>query len=148
MHKADGRSNWSPEVARNLILRYSKEGDVLLNPMISGDTTVIEVKLQYIWCGCTRCSVGLAGSGVLQLDGNGALAERLRRGLQNLVDGFDSRRCLHVGIHSRLRGYLVIKWLNSSRSLRYSSLQIENRECFQFQGRSNNYIYMRGWWNR
>ncbi len=95
MHKADGRSNWSPEVARNLILRYSKEGDVLLNPMISGDTTVIEVKLHYIWCGCTRCSVGLAGSGVLQLDGNGALAERLRRGLQNLVDGFDSRTCLH-----------------------------------------------------
>ena len=26
---------------------------------------------------------------------DGALAERLRRGLQNLVDEFDSRTCLH-----------------------------------------------------
>ena len=26
---------------------------------------------------------------------NGALAERLRRGLQNLLDEFDSRTCLH-----------------------------------------------------
>jgi hypothetical protein len=35
-HKSDWRGNWSPEVARNLILRYSNEGDILLDPMIGG----------------------------------------------------------------------------------------------------------------
>lgn len=44
-HKSDWRGNWSPEVARNLILRYSKEGDVLLDPMIGGGTTAIEAKI-------------------------------------------------------------------------------------------------------
>ena len=44
-HKSDWRGNWSPEVARNLILRYSNEGDILLDPMIGGGTTAIEAKI-------------------------------------------------------------------------------------------------------
>jgi len=44
-HKSDWRGNWSPEIARNLILRYSKERDVLLDSMIGGGTTAIEAKL-------------------------------------------------------------------------------------------------------
>ncbi len=44
-HKSDWRGNWSPEVVRNLILRYSKEKDILLDPMIGGGTTAIEAKL-------------------------------------------------------------------------------------------------------
>ena len=44
-HKSDWRGNWAPEVARNLILRYSGEGDVLLDPMIGGGTTAIEAKI-------------------------------------------------------------------------------------------------------
>lgn len=43
-HKSDWRGNWAPEVARNLILRYSNEGDILLDPMIGG-TTAIEAKV-------------------------------------------------------------------------------------------------------
>lgn len=44
-HNSKYRGNWSPEVVRNLILRYSKEGDCLLDPMIWGGTTAIEAKL-------------------------------------------------------------------------------------------------------
>jgi len=44
-HTSDWRGNWSPEVARNLILRYSDEGDILLDPMIGGGTTAIEAKI-------------------------------------------------------------------------------------------------------
>ncbi|MBI4127131.1 site-specific DNA-methyltransferase [Candidatus Peregrinibacteria bacterium] len=44
-HTSDWRGNWSPEVTRNLILRYSKEGDTLLDPMIGGGTTAIEAKI-------------------------------------------------------------------------------------------------------
>ncbi|MFC1645325.1 TRM11 family SAM-dependent methyltransferase [Patescibacteria group bacterium] len=51
-HKSDWRGNWSPEVVRNLILRYSKERDYLLDCMIGGGTTAIEAKIldRHITC--------------------------------------------------------------------------------------------------
>ena len=44
-HNSKYRGNWSPDVVRNLLLRYSKENDYLLDPMIGGGTTAIECKL-------------------------------------------------------------------------------------------------------
>ncbi len=44
-HNSKYRGNWAPEVVRNLILRYSKEGDFLLDPMVGGGTTAVECKL-------------------------------------------------------------------------------------------------------
>jgi len=44
-HRSDYRGNWSPQVVRNLILRYSNEGDTILDPMVGGGTTLIECKL-------------------------------------------------------------------------------------------------------
>ena len=44
-HNSKYRWNWSPEVVRNLMLRYSSEWDYLLDPMIWGWTTAIEAKL-------------------------------------------------------------------------------------------------------
>ncbi len=44
-HSSKYRGNWSPEVVRNLLLRYSNENDYILDPMIGGGTTAIECKL-------------------------------------------------------------------------------------------------------
>jgi len=44
-HKSKYRGNWAPEVVRNLLIRYSKENDFILDPMIGGGTTAIECKL-------------------------------------------------------------------------------------------------------
>jgi DNA modification methylase len=44
-HKSTYRGNWSPQVVRNLILRYSAEGDTVLDPMVGGGTSLIECKL-------------------------------------------------------------------------------------------------------
>jgi DNA modification methylase len=44
-HKSTYRGNWSPDVVRNLILRYSQKGDYLLDSMVGGGTTAIECKL-------------------------------------------------------------------------------------------------------
>ncbi|VVB53754.1 Modification methylase MjaII [uncultured archaeon] len=44
-HKGDYRGNWAPEIPRNLILRYSKQGDTVLDQMVGGGTTLIECKL-------------------------------------------------------------------------------------------------------
>ena len=44
-HNAKYRGNWAPQIPRNLILLYSKEGDIVLDPMVGGGTTMIEAKL-------------------------------------------------------------------------------------------------------
>lgn len=44
-HNSKYRGNRSPDVVRNLILRYSEEWDLLLDPMIWGWTTAVECKL-------------------------------------------------------------------------------------------------------
>ena len=44
-HDAKWRGNWSPYIPRNLILRYSKEGDMVLDQFAGGGTTLVEAKL-------------------------------------------------------------------------------------------------------
>ena len=44
-YDAKYRGNWSPYVPRNLILRYSKEGDLILDQFAGGGTTLLEAKL-------------------------------------------------------------------------------------------------------
>jgi len=44
-HKGDYRGNWAPEIPRNLILRYSKENDVVLDQFVGSGSTMIEAKL-------------------------------------------------------------------------------------------------------
>ncbi len=44
-HKGDFPGNWAPQIPRNLLLRYSKEGDTVLDPMVGSGTTLIECKL-------------------------------------------------------------------------------------------------------
>lgn len=44
-HNPKYRGNFAPQIARNTILRYSNEGDIVLDPMVGGGTTLIECKL-------------------------------------------------------------------------------------------------------
>lgn len=44
-HNGKYKGNWSPYIPRNLILRYSKEGDTVLDPFLGSGTTLIETKL-------------------------------------------------------------------------------------------------------
>lgn len=44
-HSAKYRGNWAPQIPRNLILLYSKEGDRVLDPMVGSGTTLIEAKI-------------------------------------------------------------------------------------------------------
>ena len=44
-HDAKWRGNWSPYIPRNIILRYSIEGDVVLDQFAGGGTTLVEAKL-------------------------------------------------------------------------------------------------------
>jgi len=44
-HSGKYRGNWSPYVPRNLILRYSQEGDWILDQFLGSGTTLVEAKL-------------------------------------------------------------------------------------------------------
>jgi len=44
-HRGNYRGNWSPYIPRNLILRYTKEGDRVLDQMCGSGTTLVECKL-------------------------------------------------------------------------------------------------------
>ena len=44
-HDGKYRGNWSPYIPRNIILRYSAEGDLILDQFAGGGTTLVEAKL-------------------------------------------------------------------------------------------------------
>lgn len=44
-HAGNYRGNWPPQLVRNILLRYSKEGDTVLDQMVGSGTTLIECKL-------------------------------------------------------------------------------------------------------
>jgi DNA modification methylase len=44
-HDAKYRGNWSPYIPRNILLRYSAEGDWVLDQFVGGGTTLVEAKL-------------------------------------------------------------------------------------------------------
>ena len=44
-HIGNYRGNWSPFIPRNLILRFSKKGDLILDQMVGSGTTLVECKL-------------------------------------------------------------------------------------------------------
>ena len=44
-HDSKYRGNWSPYIPRNIILRYSKENDWVLDQFAGGGTTLVEAKL-------------------------------------------------------------------------------------------------------
>ncbi len=44
-HNPKYRGNFAPQIPRNLILKYSSECDLVLDPMVGGGTTLIETRL-------------------------------------------------------------------------------------------------------
>lgn len=44
-HKSDYRGNFAPQIPRNIILNYSNEGELVLDPMLGSGTTLIEARL-------------------------------------------------------------------------------------------------------
>ncbi|WP_160676584.1 DNA methyltransferase [Clostridium sp. C8-1-8] len=73
-HKGDYPGNWSPFVPRNVILRYSKEDDLILDQFLGSGTTLIEAKLlnrRGIGCDVNRKALELARNRI-----DGAKGER------------------------------------------------------------------------
>lgn len=57
-HRGDYRGNWAPQIPRALILKYTKPGDVVLDPMAGSGTTCIEALLLGRNCIATDINYG------------------------------------------------------------------------------------------
>ena len=69
VHKGDYRGNWPPQLARNLIEKHSREGDLVLDLFVGGGTTLVEAWL------LGRRSFGLDLSRLAVQTTNGRLTE-------------------------------------------------------------------------
>lgn len=61
-HKGDYRGNFAPQLARNVILTYSAESELVLDPMMGSGTTLIEARLlnrNAIGCDVNQLAVDL-----------------------------------------------------------------------------------------
>lgn len=89
-HDAKWRGNWSPYIPRNIILRYSSEGELVLDQFAGGGTTLVEAKL--------------LNRNVIGIDINVAAIERCREKTAFEHKGADGKVYIHKGDARRLNG--------------------------------------------
>ena len=82
-HDAKWRGNWSPYVARNILLRYSKEGDLVLDQFAGGGTTLVEAKL--------------LGRNIIGIDVNDTALERCQEKTNFEHEGANGKVCIKKG---------------------------------------------------
>lgn len=82
-HDAKWRGNWSPNIPRNIILRYSKEGDLVLDQFAGGGTTLVEAKL--------------LKRNIIGVDVNDAAINRCREKTNFTHEGANGRVDIHKG---------------------------------------------------
>ena len=82
-HDAKWRGNWSPYIPRNIILRYSQEGDLILDQFAGGGTTLVEAKLLNI--------------NIIGVDINDVALNRCREKIDFEYDGVNGNVYIHKG---------------------------------------------------
>ena len=82
-HDAKWRGNWSPYIPRNVILRYSQEGDLVLDQFAGGGTTLVEAKL--------------LNRNIIGVDVNDVALERCREKIDFEYEGANGKVSLYKG---------------------------------------------------
>ncbi len=82
-HDAKWRGNWSPYIPRNLLLRYSQPGDMVLDQFAGGGTTLVEAKL--------------LNRNIIGVDVNDMALDRCREKIDFDHDGANGKVYLHKG---------------------------------------------------
>ena len=80
-HDAKWRWNWSPYIPRNILLRYSKEGDLVLDQFVGGGTSLVEAKL--------------LNRNIIGVDVNEIALDRCREKINFVHEGANGRVYLH-----------------------------------------------------
>lgn len=85
-HRGDYPGNWSPLVPKNIILRYSKDNDLILDQFLGSGTTLIEAKIlnrRGIGCDVNTAALELAKNRIEGVRGNNRI-QLVKGNAQNL----------------------------------------------------------------
>lgn len=82
-HDAKWRGKWSPYIPRNILLRYSKEGDLVLDQFAGGGTTLAEAKL--------------LNRNITRVDVNDVALERCKEKMDFVHEGADGKVYIRKG---------------------------------------------------
>lgn len=100
VHQSDYRGNWSPQVPRVLILKYTKEGDMVLDPFVGGGTTLIEAWLtnrKSIGIDISPMAIMISKERIKELKRKGKNAPvNLRENLEPIIKRGDARKCSQI----------------------------------------------------
>jgi len=81
VHSSNYRGNWPPEIPRNLILRYTKAGDIVVDAFAGGGTTLIEAWLlnrRSIGLDISKLATDTIKANLKQMEEMATLDERIR----------------------------------------------------------------------
>lgn len=82
-HDAKWRGNWSPYIPRNILIRYSKKGDLVLDQFAGGGTTLVEAKL--------------LNRDIIGVDVNDGALDRCREKVNFEYEGANGKVIIHKG---------------------------------------------------
>jgi DNA modification methylase len=115
-HNNKYRGNFAPQLARNVIEMYSSPGEVVLDPMAGGGTTLIEAKLLgrgFIGCDINPVAVKLCEQATEFETGTADCADDTDAGINTKIEARNSKQIQNTNVRnikqnknldSRLRG--------------------------------------------
>lgn len=137
-HKGDYPGNWSPFVPKNIILRYSKENDLILDQFLGSGTTLIEAKLlnrNAIGCDINPIALNLSQNRINNTTGNGCtkLIKANAENLNFLKDESIDLICTHPPYSNIIRYSNNIQRDISLLNLNdfYKSIKTISSECLR-----------------
>ncbi|MEM0197759.1 MAG: DNA methyltransferase [Fervidicoccaceae archaeon] len=140
-HNASYRGNWAPQVARNLILLYSEEGETVLDPFMGSGTTIIEcilLKRKCIGIDINEDSVMLAWSRIEPIL-NESSRVKLYRGDARNLDLIDDESVELVAGHPPYAG--IIKYSSDSSNGEGDLSRMKLEEYLRAMGEVAREIY-------
>ncbi|KEJ01319.1 DNA methylase N-4 [Clostridium botulinum A2B7 92] len=150
-HKGNYPGNWSPFVPKNVILRYSKQNDVVLDQFLGSGTTLIEARLlnrRGIGCDVNPKALEIAKNRILKIETNTAIqlikcnATNLECIKGNSIDLI----CTHppysniIKYSKNIQGDLSLLNLNEF----YEAIEEVSKECFRVLKKSRYCAIMMG----
>lgn len=150
-HKGDYPGNWSPFVPKNIILRYSKEEDLILDQFLGSGTTLIEAKLLNrigIGCDVNPSSIILSQNRVNRINGNNniKIVKCDARNLYFIKNETVDLICTHPPYSNIIK---YSKSINEDISLLcikefYKSMELVAKEAFRVLKKAKFCVFMMG----
>lgn len=133
-HKGDYPGNWSPYVPRNIILRYSKEGETVLDQFVGSGTTLIEaeaLKRKAIGCDINPMALKITKSRIKYKDT--ALFQEDATDLKDISNNSVDLICTHPPYASIIKYSKNIEGDLSLMSIDEFLISMRNvaKECFR-----------------